>query len=104
MLNKFYRLFIPAKQPGEIMEKYNIPRTINLEIEFTADGYLVATSPDLPGLITQGKNGEELLKMLNDAILTYFDVPKRESDIIMDKLNIEGHGVVRHTKEELQVA
>lgn len=48
---------------------------------------LIATSKDLPGLITNAKNTEELLEMINDAVLEYFDVSKLESDYIFDVLN-----------------
>lgn len=103
MFWKIYRLFFPPKTPAEIKEKYNIPDNINLQIKFTEEGWFVITSPELPGLITQGRKGNELLDMLNDAILTYFDVPKREGDIVMNTINIDGYGVIRYSqKEQLQ--
>src|SRR3989344_9463681 len=90
MLHKLFRAIYPAKNPQELIAKYNIPRTLNLQIRFTQDGWFVATVPELPGLITQARSQEELLDMFNDAVLTYFDVPKREADIVYDRLNMEG--------------
>jgi len=55
---------------------------------------LVATSEELPGLVTNANDPEELLEIINDAVLEYFDVPKIESDYIFDKLNIQGQGTV----------
>lgn len=96
MLNKIFRLFRPQINPELIREKYNIPQNIKLNIELTKDGWFVAASPDLPGLIAQARNAKELLEMVNDAILTYFDVPKKESDFVFDTINIAGHGTISY--------
>jgi predicted RNase H-like HicB family nuclease len=90
---KLLRLFCPQKDPRYIKREYNIPDTINWDIQLNKDG-LVATSKDLPGLITNADSPEELLDMINDAVLEYFDVPKLDSDYIFDKLSLEGHGEV----------
>ncbi|OGL89436.1 hypothetical protein A3H75_01395 [Candidatus Uhrbacteria bacterium RIFCSPLOWO2_02_FULL_51_9] len=88
-----YRLFFPQKDPKYIKSQYNIPDVISWQIELNKNG-LVATSTELPGLVTNAKNPEELLEMINDAVLEYFDVPKRESDYIFDTLNLHGQGTV----------
>jgi len=93
MLHKLFRLIYPAKNPAELVEQYHIPRTLNLQIRFTEDGWFVATVPELPGLLTQARSQEELLDMINDAVLTYFDVPKREADFVYDKLSVQGRTV-----------
>lgn len=87
------RLFSPQKDPRYIRDKYNIPETMGWNIQLTKDG-LVATSKDLPGLVTNANNPQELLEMMNDAVLEYFNVPKFESDYIFDKLNLEGQGEI----------
>ena len=92
MLNKIFRLFYPQKNSSEIREKYHIPANIRVNLSLDKDGWFVVTSPDLPGLITQARDAKELLDMTNDAVLTYFDVPKKESDIIFQSINIDGHG------------
>jgi len=101
MLKKLHNLLFPAQNPAIIRQKYHIPDAIKLEIKITDGKWLVATSPDLPGLITQASNAKELLDMVNDAILTYFDVPKSEADIVFNQLNIEGQGCISY-KRQLQ--
>ncbi len=95
---KIYRYLVPQKSSEEIIKKYNIPSKIRLNVAFNKEGWIVLTSPDLPGLITQGRNFQEIFKMANDAVLTYFDVPKREADYIFD-VNIEGHGCISDKKK-----
>lgn len=88
-----FRLFFPQKDPQLVKKQYNIPDAINWKIELNKDG-LVATSESLPGLITNAKSPEELLEMINDAVLEYFDVSKFESDYVFDSLNLAGQGTV----------
>ncbi|MCD4705428.1 hypothetical protein K8R66_05125 [bacterium] len=90
--NKIFRVFVPAKSALEIKNKYNIPSELSMKIRFTENGYFVLTCNELPGLITEAKNGKELIRMFNDAVLSYFDVPKLEGDIVFNKLDIDGHG------------
>lgn len=92
------RFFIPQEDPLIVRRKYNIPDTINYDIRFGPKGF-VATSKELPGFVTNAKNPDELLDMINDAILEYFDVPKTESDYIFDQLNIHGYGTVTLKQE-----
>lgn len=92
MLYTIFRFFFPAQSPEEIKRTYNIPDIFNLHIRFTPDGYFVLSCEELPGLITEAKNGKELIKMFNDAVLTYFDVPRKIGDIVHNKMNIDGHG------------
>ncbi|MEK6953093.1 MAG: type II toxin-antitoxin system HicB family antitoxin, partial [Nanoarchaeota archaeon] len=69
-----FKLF-KKENPRAVKTKYNIPKTIKLSTEITPDGWFLVTSPELPGLITQARTAKELLEMVNDAILTYYDVP-----------------------------
>ncbi len=96
IFHKIYRLVIPQRHPEEIIRQYHIPRALNIQIRLTEEGWFVATIPELPGLVTQARSQQELLEMVNDAVLTYFDVPKREADIVFDKLKIEGMGEVQY--------
>jgi len=94
-INKIFRLIYPAQHPQQIKESYGIPEKLELDITFTSDGYFILTSKDLPGLITEAENGKELIKMFNDAILTYYDVPRREGDMVYNSMNINGHGIFK---------
>jgi predicted RNase H-like HicB family nuclease len=100
--NKIYRLFSPQLSSSLIREKYHIPEKIKLHLELADGGWLIVNSPDLPGLVTQARNGKELLDMVNDAVLTYFDVPKKEADVIFGSLQIEGQGVISYNDKKLQ--
>jgi len=102
ILQKLYNLIFPSFLPtAEICRKYHIPEAIKLHIRITDNGWLVATSPDLLGLITQAHNVKKLLVMVNDAILTYFDVPKQEANIVFPHINLEGQGSLSY-KHKLQ--
>ena len=98
MINLF-RIFFPQKDPNFIKQKYNIPNEINWKVQLSIKG-LVATSDDLPGLVTNANSPEKLLEMMNDAVLEYFDVPKLESDYVFDVLNLAGQGTIRLKQAE----
>lgn len=90
--HKAFRYFFPEQNPIQIKKKYGIPEKINFNIERKPSGWFVITSPDLPGLISQCKNLDELIDVYNDAVLTYFDVPKKESDYVFNELNLHEFG------------
>ena len=95
-INRVFRAIYPQQNPAAIKSAYNIPDTIHLEVELTPDGWFIAESPDYPGLFTQARSQQELLDMVNDAVLTYFDVPKRKADYIYDQISLEGLGTIRY--------
>lgn len=104
IVNRVYRFFIPQDDPYVVRRKYGIPNRLNLKIEFK-DGWFIATSPEMPGLITEARDGEEMLDNVNDAVLSYFDVPKREADIVFNEMNIDGLGRFSYDKKKsLQAA
>ena len=88
MLHKLYRFIFPAEEASLVKRQFGLPDTLNLTFKLTQDGWFVVTSPELPGFITQAKDYKELIEMINDAVLTYFDVPKRTVDIVYDRINI----------------
>jgi len=92
MFNRIFRLFFPGLTTEEIKKKYNIPDKFHLKIRMTGDGYFILTCEELPGLVTEASSGKELLEMFNDAVLTYYDVPKREGDVVHNQMNIDGYG------------
>jgi len=98
-MNKLFRIIWPQKNPKVVREQYGIPNNLHLKIQLTSNG-LVATCEDLPGFVTNAKDPQELLEMVNDGILEYFDVPKLEADYIYDHLNLEGFGNVSLKKQE----
>lgn len=96
-----FRLFFPQKDPNYIKREYNIPDKIDWEIQLNSHG-IVAVSKSLPGLVTNANNPEELLEMMNDAVLEYFNVSKFDSDYVFDTLNLDGQGTIRLKQAEKQ--
>lgn len=74
------------KKISKVMDisQYNIPKSLRLDVRLTTKGKFVLTSPDLPGFITQADDNVDLMPMLNNAILTYYDVPHLDSDIVFE--------------------
>ena len=95
-----FRLIYPHKNPAEIKQQYGIPESLNINVRISKDGWFVISSLDLPGFITQAQNHQELVEMINDAVLTYFDVPRKEADIIYDRISI-GDQIIEY-KAKLQ--
>lgn len=102
MFNKLFRLIFPAHKSNDIVRQYNIPSQIRFKFQ-SKDGWIIATSDELPGFITEAHTPQELLEMINDGILTYFDVPRRVGDIVHNQMTIDGYGTVS-LNEQPQVA
>lgn len=85
-LHKAFRVLFPQKDAISIKREYHLPNSLNLTFKLSPDGWFVVTSSDLPGFITQAKSQDELVEMINDAVLTYFDVPRRAADIVYDRI------------------
>ena len=104
MLNTIYRSFYPGKSDFEIRKEFNIPDNIKFNLELLPDGFIVITSSELPGFISEAKNSSEILDALNNALTVYFDIPKKAGDIVFPILNIEGHGTISYQNKKLQLA
>lgn len=94
-IDKIIRLFLPTLNPQEIKREYKLPETINFTLKMTPDGWFVVTIPDHPGLITEANSHQSLVEMINDAVLTYYDVPKRKADIVYDRFDV-GNAVIQY--------
>lgn len=55
---------------------WKLPDRLDIQIKKSSTGSLYATIKELPGCFTQGDSGPEIYTMINDAIYTYFEVPK----------------------------
>ncbi len=64
----------------------NFPKSITIEFipEFDDDDnpIIFICSPDYDGLISEAKSKKEAIENAQDAILTYFDVPRECADLI----------------------
>ena len=74
MLNFFSKKIIPE---ALIAYRSRVPDALDVRINKSEDGGYWVEILNVPGCITQAENGRELFKMVNDAVCTYFDIPKR---------------------------
>ncbi len=86
LFNKVFRVLFPHRDVVSVKREYHLPNSLNLTVKLSPDGWFVVTSPELPGFVTQARSHDELIEMVNDAVLTYFDVPKRVADVVYDQL------------------
>lgn len=61
----------------KIIQKYNLPISINVKVQKMSDGGYYAEFPDYPGLFTEASDWPELVYMVTDAVFTYFKVPRK---------------------------
>lgn len=62
-----------------IHEKYNLPKSVKVEVKENPEGGFYAKLPDYPGCMTEADDELELVENITDAILTYFNVPREEA-------------------------
>ncbi len=58
------------------------PSEILVCIERSAEGGFCAEIKTFPGCFTQADDFSELIEMVNDAILTYFEIPQKYVDLM----------------------
>lgn len=92
-LQRLAKLFAPRISAEAAKQKYNLPERVTCDVELSPDGWFIATVPELPGLVTQGKTQDELVAMINDAVLCYFDVTENVKGLVYDRLNLDHTGV-----------
>lgn len=63
-----------------LQKKYDLPDSIKVILKRTPKGGFYAKLPDYPGCMTEADNVGELLENVTDAVLTYFDVSREDSN------------------------
>ncbi len=53
------------------------PSSIKVSISRAENGDFLAQIHTFPGIFTEGRSFSELMEMVNDAVRTYFEVPKK---------------------------
>lgn len=61
-----------------LSDKYGLPESIKVQVKKTGK-ILYAKLPDYPGCMTMAIDPLDLVIKVNDAILTYFQVPRNET-------------------------
>ncbi len=54
------------------------------------DGYYLASVPELPGVMTQAKNIEEIFPRVKEAIEAYLEAVEEETQPIVDDIKFVG--------------
>ncbi len=67
----------------DLFKKYNLPKKVEIILQKAKEGGFVVEFPELPGCFTQVKDLSELETQVSDAILTYFDVPRSDSNKVV---------------------
>ena len=101
----FNNIFGNNKQISrKAMFKYGIPSELNFKTEVKKDGYIVLTSPDLPGFIAQAKSANELPKVISEAVLCYFEVPNEEGNMLPGVVKYKELEFITGKQQVLQAA
>lgn len=66
----------------QIKNKYKLPEVILVETQKSDKGGFTVVFPEYPGCITYAEHVGELIDVVNDAILTYFEVPREEANSV----------------------
>ena len=77
-LTKLHNLIFKEDIIPEVLiaYKYKFPDNISVFIKSSQDGGYIVNINELRGCITQAENGNDVFEMVNDALYTYFEVPK----------------------------
>lgn len=75
--------------------KISIPKELKIIVHIEPDGGFWAEFPDLPGCYTQGDNLSLLTSQIQDALLTYYDVPKEEANRFWTTFTLSGEGTLK---------
>lgn len=63
-----------------------IYKSVVLDFSKEPEGGYTVTVPSLPGCISYGKNFEEAMKMIKDAMQGYLEVAKEEGLLVPDEI------------------
>ena len=67
-------------QPPRRTYRRRFPQTLSVLIEPVAEGGFVASVRELPGCVTQADSHWELVEMVNDAVRTWLEIPRRSAE------------------------
>lgn len=62
-----------------IHKKYNLPSSIKVSLKKSKKSGFIVILPDYEGAISYVENLSELVDVVNDLVLTYFQVPRKEA-------------------------
>lgn len=79
MQNFLHKIFNKGRIEPEVIIalRGRIPDSLDVVIKNSEDNGYWVDIKNLPGCFTQAENGKELFEMVNDAVYTHLDVPKK---------------------------
>ncbi len=79
MFRKLLQYFRRKKDIPEVLEANvnKMPKELHVLIQKTPNGFYAIKIKNLSGCVTQARNPQELVEMVNDAVYTYFDIPEK---------------------------
>ncbi|PIY96101.1 MAG: hypothetical protein COY66_05095 [Candidatus Kerfeldbacteria bacterium CG_4_10_14_0_8_um_filter_42_10] len=82
MFNLFKRIFMPQDPEAFIAYLSKLPSSI--QVKWIRDGKFIIgwISADDNEFMTQGKNAEEFIEMVNDAVYTAYEIPDNYVTVI----------------------
>ena len=83
-------------------EKYHLPNAIKVQLIKSKDGGYTIILPEYSGCITYAEDVNELISVVNDAVLTYFEVPSEEAKKI-NFLYVPDSAELKHLHQESKV-
>ena len=63
---------------SSLLKKYSLPESVRVLIKKTPQGGYYVKFPDYAGCMTEA-DGLDLYEKITDALLTYFEVPRKEA-------------------------
>lgn len=62
------------------------PQEIEVRVSRSEDGGFIAAVRNFPGVSTEANTFSELIEMVNDALLTYFEIPAQYAPFVVSYL------------------
>ncbi|OGM71325.1 hypothetical protein A2897_00830 [Candidatus Woesebacteria bacterium RIFCSPLOWO2_01_FULL_44_24b] len=59
--------------------KYKLPKAVSVSLKKSRSGGFIVVLPEYPGAMSYAENLGELVNVVNDLVLTYFRVPRKEA-------------------------
>ena len=79
-------VIMPKLSQEEIQEIHRLrslfPAQIEVRIRRSEDGGFVAGVVTFPGVVTESDTFSELIEMINDAVMNYFEVPEKYAPFV----------------------
>ena len=99
---------LSQKEIREIKEiRSKFPSEVAVHTRRSVDGGFYAEIKTFPGIFTEANTFSELIAMVNDAVLTYFEVPRKYAPLLPNYLpplsEAQNFGIFPKIKQESHI-